>query len=305
MIGCVGDVVLDVSVRLLDTVRHDTDTPAEIQHRQGGSAANVAVEAARLCGESRFIGVIGADLAGDRLAAELQSHGVAVCGTRVGRTGCVVALLNEAGEATMLTDRAAANQLNEWSPEWLDRLTALHVTSYALFVEPIASTTKSLITQAQTRAIPVSIDVSSVGAVADFGISLYVETLFEIQPNILFANAAEAELLLSCDELLNKSDRDSDRDIAQRTETLLSLAEVVVIKQGPDPVILLCRESVGADETKLEIAVPKLAAVTDTLGAGDAFAAGFLSAKTVNNLTWQEATIAAVEVATDLLNRRL
>ena len=301
MIGCVGDVVLDVSVRLLDTVRHDTDTPAEIQHRQGGSAANVAVEAARLCGESRFIGVIGTDPAGDRLAAELQSHGVAVCGTRVGRTGCVVALLNEAGEATMLTDRAAANQLNEWSPEWLDRLTALHVTSYALFVEPIASTTKSLITQAQTRAIPVSIDVSSVGAVADFGISLYVETLFEIQPNILFANAAEAELLLSCDELLSKS----DRDIAQRTETLLSLAEVVVIKQGPDPVILLCRESVGADETKLEIAVPKLAAVTDTLGAGDAFAAGFLSAKAVNNLTWQEATTAAVEVATDLLNRRL
>ena len=154
MIGCVGDAVLDVSVRLTASARSGTDTPARIQARRGGSAANVAAEAARLSGKSRFIGVIGADPTGDRLAAELQDQGVEICGPRAGRTGCVVAVLNEAGEATMLTDRADAAKLSQWHPEWLDGLTALHVTSYAFFAEPMATTAKSLIAEAQTQASP-------------------------------------------------------------------------------------------------------------------------------------------------------
>ena len=343
MIGCVGDAMLDVSVRLTASARSGTDTPARIQARRGGSAANVAAEAARLSGKSRFIGVIGDDPTGDRLAAELQDQGVETCGPRAGRTGCVVALLNEAGEATMLTDRADAAQLSEWHPEWLDGLTALHITSYAFFAEPMATTAKSLIAEAQTQGILVSIDVSSVGAVSDFGLARYAELLHRLQPDILFANAAEAELLASEKGLISQSSKSKSpnpqnaalsetfhefvsqspkskspnpqanpsekHSKAQTTAILLSLAKAIVIKQGPNPVILLSRDppaqkSPEDSQTELEIPVPKLEKVTDTLAAGDTFAAGFLVAKTINNLSWQEATTSAINAAADLLSKR-
>ena len=307
MIGCVGDAVLDVSVRLTTSARSGTDTPARIQARRGGSAANVAAEAARLSGKSRFIGVIGADSTGDRLAAELQNQGVEICGPRLGRTGCVVALLNEAGEATMLTDRADAANLSQWHPEWLDGLTALHVTSYAFFAEPMATTTKSLIAEAQTQGIPTSIDVSSVGAISDFGLARYAELLHNLQPDILFANAAEAELLVPEEGLISQSSKSKSPNPA--AAPLLSLAKVIVVKQGPNPVILLSRDpqaqkSPENSQTKLEIPVPKLEKVTDTLAAGDTFAAGFLVAKTINNLSWQEAITSAINAAADLLSKR-
>ena len=308
MIGCVGDAVLDVSVRLTASARSGTDTPARIQARRGGSAANVAAEAARLSGKSRFIGVIGDDPTGDRLSAELQNQGVEICGPRLGRTGCVVALLNEAGEATMLTDRADAANLSQWHPEWLDGLTALHVTSYAFFAEPMATTAKSLIAEAQTQGIPVSIDVSSVGAVSDFGLTRYAELLHRLQPDILFANAAEAELLASEKGLISQSSKSKSPN-PQTADTLLSLAKTIIIKQGPNPVILLSRDPLAQkplenSQTKLEIPVPKLEKVTDTLAAGDTFAAGFLAAKTIQKQEWQEATTAAINAATDLLSKR-
>lgn len=314
MIGCVGDAVLDVSVRLTTSARSGTDTPARIQARRGGSAANVAVESARLSGKSRFIGVIGADPTGDLMSTELQNQGVEICGPRLGRTGCVVALLNEAGEATMLTDRGDAAQLNEWTPAWLDGLTALHVTSYAFFAEPMATTAKSLIAEAQTQGIPVSIDISSVGAVSDFGLARYAELLHDLQPDILFATAAEAELLLSERGLISQSSKDKSpkpqtnpsekHSEAQTAALLLSLAKTIVVKQGPNPVILLSREPLANDKTKLEIPVPKLEKVTDTLAAGDTFAAGFLVAKTIQEHEWHKAATAAISAATDLLSRR-
>ena len=303
MIGCVGDVVLDVSARLAISIRPGTDTPARIQTRRGGSAANVAVEAARLSGKSRFIGAIGADSTGDRLTAELQNQGVEICGPRAGRTGCVVALLNEAGEATMLTDRADAIRLNEWHPAWLDGLTALHVTSYAFFAEPMATTAKSLIAEAQAQGILVSIDVSSVGAISDFGLARYVELLHDLQPDILFATAAEVELLVSEEGLISQSFKSKSPKL-QTVALLLSLAKAIVIKQGPNPVILLSRESLANDKIKLEIPVPKLENVTDTLAAGDTFAAGFLVAKTVKNFSWEETITAAIDSASSLLASR-
>ena len=90
---------------------------------------------------------------------------------------------------------------------------------------------------------------------------------------------------------------------------LLSLAKVIVIKQGPNPVILLSRDALAQEpledsQTELEIPVPKLEKVTDTLAAGDTFAAGFLVAKTIQRQEWQEATTAAINAATDLLSKR-
>ncbi|MEZ5217141.1 MAG: hypothetical protein R2715_11305 [Ilumatobacteraceae bacterium] len=47
MIAVMGDLILDVIVLGADHIRHATDTTCRIEHRRGGSAANVAAPAAR------------------------------------------------------------------------------------------------------------------------------------------------------------------------------------------------------------------------------------------------------------------
>jgi len=289
VIGSVGDALLDVSVRLEGPLQAKTDTPASIQARQGGSAANVAVEAARLCGSAKFIGNIGADLPGNQILAELSQQGVEVCAPRAGRTGCLVALLNEAGEASMLTDRKDAAQLASWSPQWLAGLKALHVTSYALLAEPLASVTCELMTAAAQNSILVSVDVSSVGGVEQLGVAEYVARLRELPVDVLLCNAAEAELLAAQVELL-------------------TLADVVVVKQGADPTLLLTGTGPGQGSGQLvepkQFPPVRLAEVTDTVGAGDAMAAGLLVARAVEGRGWDEAVVAGQRAAADLLRRR-
>lgn len=289
MIGSVGDAFLDVSARLDGPLKAKTDTPASIQARQGGSAANVAVEAAKLCGSSKFIGIIGADFLGDQIFTELSRQGVEVCCPRTGRTGCLVALLNEEGEASMLTDRKDAAQLSNWSPQWLEGIKALHVTSYALFAEPMASVSCELMAAAAQRSILVSVDVSSVGGVEELGVAKYVAMLKELPLDILLLSAAEAELLAAHVELS-------------------ALADVVVIKQGAGPTLLL--GDIGSDQSSGKTANPKqfpppqLAEVIDTVGAGDALAAGLLVARAVEGKSWDEAVLAGQKTAADLLRRR-
>lgn len=287
MIGCVGDALLDVSVRLAEPIKPKTDTAASIHARQGGSAANVALEAARLCGQAKFIGAVGRDLFGEQIAAELTRNGVEICGPRTHKTGSLVALLDEQGEASMLTDRAQASQVDSWSPDYLTGLRALHVTSYALFAEPLATVAAELMAAAAEVDILVSVDVSSVAGVNKFGLNSYLSLLADLPIDVLLASAAEAELLASHAELL-------------------SLADVVVIKQGADPTVLLQATLAGPKPTECdrqEFLPLALAEVTDTVGAGDAFAAGLLVARAQQH-DWPQAVVAGQAAAADLLGRR-
>lgn len=282
MIGCVGDALLDISVRLAEPIKPKTDTAASIHARQGGSAANVALEAARLCGRSKFIGAVGQDFFGEQIAAELTRNGVEICGPRTHKTGSLVALLDEQGEASMLTDRAQASQVASWSPDYLAGLLALHVTSYALFAEPLSTVACELMAAAAKDDILVSVDVSSVAGVKMFGLDRYLSVLADLPIDVLLASAAEAELLASQVELS-------------------SLADVVVVKQGAGPTVLLQAKPPEAD--RQEFPPPALAEVTDTVGAGDAFAAGLLVARTQRQ-DWPQAVLAGQAAAADLLERR-
>ena len=84
MLCAVGDLIEDVVVQLHDTIRRDSDTPATIVRRRGGSAANVAYFAAKLSGRSRFVGCVGSDPLGDSLVAQLMKHHVEVRGSDAG-----------------------------------------------------------------------------------------------------------------------------------------------------------------------------------------------------------------------------
>jgi sugar/nucleoside kinase (ribokinase family) len=278
MLASLGDLVEDVIVRLDGPVNVASDTHAHISRRRGGSAANVVARAAALGHRSRLLGQVGADAIGTALLAELEAEGVDTSMVRRGgSTGTIVALVDHLGERTMLTDRRACLDLDDPDPSWLDGIDTLHVPFYSLAGGTVASTANSVIAWAHARGIAVSIDVSSTAIMFEVGIDEVVRRLEAAAPTVVFANADEAAALAI------------DGAVA---------GALTVVKRGPLPAAMYRTD--GSVVAVDAIAVP---GVNDTTGAGDAFAAGFLTFS-----TWIGDPVAACEnghrAAAELLRSR-
>lgn len=255
VLGAIGDLLEDVVVRLHERVNVASDTDATVLRRRGGSAANVVEAAVRAGGRARFIGQVGDDGVGRWLTEQLTDLGAEVVGRRAGRTGTIIVLLDASGERTMLADRAAAMELSDPDPAWLDGLHTLHIPFYSLAVEPLGATTRALAAWAHERGIRVSIDASSAAVLTNYGVDRAADDIWALHPDVLLANELEAEVL---GDRLRGPWRDGC---------------VVVVKQGAGPA-LVTRPDVGTVEVPSII----IDGVTDTTGAGDAFAAGLLLA---------------------------
>jgi sugar/nucleoside kinase (ribokinase family) len=252
MLACLGDLVEDVIVRLDGAVNVASDTHAHISRRRGGSAANVAARAAALGHRARFLGQVGTDAIGAALTAQLADEGVDTSMVRrSGSTGTIVALVDRAGERTMLTDRRTCRDLDDPDPAWLDGVDTLHVPFYSLAGGHIADTATTVIRWAHQRGIAVSVDLSSRAILFEVGIDEVVRRLADTAPSVVFANADEADALTVDGPLVGA---------------------ITVVKRGPRPAVI--HRNDGSVAEAEAIAVP---GAIDTTGAGDAFAAGFLT----------------------------
>lgn len=260
MLCVIGDLVEDVVVWLPTALSYGTDTPSKIVRTRGGSASNVAVFAAKAKTasstntakfRSRLIAQVGSDLLGNQLVATLETSGVDPCVVRSGRTGSIVVIVSPGGERTMLTDRAAATELNRAPKNWHDDVSILHLPAYSLFSEPLGEAARECIATAHENNITVSIDASSASLIKTFGIAKFRDLVAELNPKIFFCNTDEAEVL----------------NLAAQPLEL----EIVVIKAGASPTTLITRNA------KSTIAVAPVGEIIDSTGAGDAFAAGFLT----------------------------
>ena len=249
----VGDLVEDVIVWSAAPTRPATDNACVIRRSRGGSAANVAAFASALM-PARFIGCVGEDPVADVLTSELAGHGVDVRVQRRGRTGTVVVLIDSGGERTMYPDRAAAADLAEVPPAWLDSAVALHAPSYCFAAEPTGTSVLRLLGHAGRAGVPVSLDASSTGMIEEYGLARYLDLVESVKPAVFFANAHEAGLL------------DVTRPRFAKTLTVVKngAGSTIVTPPGGPP---------------CAVPVPEAPPARDSTGAGDAFAAGFLAAR--------------------------
>lgn len=248
MICTLGDLLLDVIVRLDEPIADDTDTYGRTRVGAGGQAANVAAWVVALGGSARFIGKRARDPAGRVLDEDLRSRGAEIAGPEAASgTGTVVSIAGSDGRRTMLTDRGVSVDFrpDELDPDWLAGCKMLHVPAYSLVRAPIAETALEAIRLAVQAGAEVSIDLSSTSAIRAYGLKRFSEVLARIGPDYVLGNEEEVGLL-------------GDLELP-----------VVVVKRGARGCRVI-RHDASTDHPA------RPAEVLDSTGAGDAFAAGYL-----------------------------
>ena len=261
----IGDLMLDVVVRAGSAIDEGTDVPGTIRFHVGGSAANTARAFAALGGAATFIGAVGADELGRRLAASLRSSGVRVHAvTRRGATPRLLAVVAPHGERSFVTDRGVADDLPRTAlrESWLRGTDALHLPAYSLLRAPLSDTAKAVTREVRARGVLVSVDLASRRPIQDAGPEQVTDLLRRLAPDVLLCNRDEARALLGS---------------AMRLRRLLDIAPTVAIKEGAAGCRLLWRVGEDAALNEMHVATRSIKGA-DTTGAGDAFDAGFLYA---------------------------
>ena len=255
----VGDLVDDISVRVLDDVTQASDTNAEIRLRPGGSAGKVAAWLGLLGTDAVICGRVGADGLGRHRQAFADS-GVEsyLVGDPDRTTATIVLQLDREGERTMFVDRGANRGLvpDDVPPEAWTEVTWLHLTGYTFFDPATRPVATELVAEARRRDVRVSVDPSSMAFLRAAGAEQFLGWIDGA--DLVFPNIDEARILVGS--------TGPQIDL----EALADRFPHVVVTLGSMGAAYL-----GGDE-RAQITAPRID-VVDTTGAGDAFAAGFLA----------------------------
>jgi sugar/nucleoside kinase (ribokinase family) len=257
----IGDVMLDIIVAPERAIEHASDTPATIGRFPGGSGANQAAWLGHLGNKVYFAGRVGRD-AGAEHASALRLHGVEpvfAIDDRA-RTGVLVTLVAPGGERSFMTDRGANAHLAraDLPDALLDLVTLVHVSGYALFAPGPRAAVRDFLATARRRGVGISVDSGSTAFLREIGPPAFLESTKSA--TLLFANAAEASLLAGT----------ADPD--DRLRRLAAHYATIVVTSGASG----ARAATHGGVERFTVDAPKLDAL-DTTGAGDAFAAGFLT----------------------------
>ncbi|MFL6030804.1 MAG: carbohydrate kinase family protein [Gaiellaceae bacterium] len=245
LVVTLGDLLLDVVVRLEEGLTPGDDANAATRIGGGGQAANVAAWTVALGAEARCVARRGDDAPGTWLAAELTARGVELTGPVAGRNGVVVSLVAREGERTMASDRGTATALapDDLDPAWF-ACDCLHISGYSLVATPIDNAALRAAELARAAGAQVSVDLSASTRIRSYGAPRFRERLEGIAPDLVFGNEAE-------------------------WDEIGALGGTRVVKRGANGFDVVR----GGDVVRCQA---RDVAAVDTTGAGDALAAGFL-----------------------------
>ncbi|MCP2168343.1 carbohydrate kinase family protein [Goodfellowiella coeruleoviolacea] len=254
----VGDAGLDVVARYTGRIVHGGDSRARVSIEPGGAGANTAAWLAQ-CGASPvLVARVGADSAGRQVHAELTAIGVR-CAFAVdpdAATCCVVVLVDEHGQRTMLPDRGANARFSpaDLDPALLAGASHLHLSGYVLLDASSRAAGLAALAAAHRAGLTTSVDPQAAALITD--------------PAGFLAAIRGVDLLLPNQDELAALTGSGDPAAARE---LLDVVGAVAVTTGEQGASWVDQDGV--------VAVPAEPAVcVDSTGAGDAFDAGLLAA---------------------------
>ncbi|GAB3846940.1 sugar kinase [Micromonospora andamanensis] len=240
-----------------------SDTPAAIRSTGGGQAANTASWLAAQGVPVTLVGAVGDDGAGRDRVAELTAAGVDCAVERVAgsATGTVI-VLTVGDERTMVTERGANVRL---APGHVDAALAgtpdathLHLSGYTLLDPESRPAGLRALAGARERGLTTSVDAASAAPLRAVGTAAFLDWVREV--DLLLVNVDEATVLAG------------GLEPAAQGRALTAAARRVVVKRGAAGAVWVDRDATIVTSSAHRVAV------RDVTGAGDAFAAGLLSA---------------------------
>ncbi len=250
---------MDVSVVIDSEIHVGGDTQATISTHGGGAAANVSTWLASLGNSVYLCSRTGDDLNGTFLFDELDKYCVRHSDHHAPgeKTGVVVVLVNENGERTMFPDSGANSGLSAKDLPPLEEFDAVYLSGYALINPKSRKNVLEMVAQIKAHSIPIVLDPGTVGALRNIPTSILNDWI-----------ALADVLILNEEEAFYVAD---EKDIEGALVKLAAVTPLVVVKRGE-------RGAIAIFERVMIVEVPaEEVEVIDTTGAGDSFAAGFMS----------------------------
>ncbi|HEY0503494.1 MAG TPA: carbohydrate kinase [Lysobacter sp.] len=262
-IVCFGEALIDFLA-----LPSKPGEPRHFLEFAGGAPANVSAAIARLGGDARFVGMLGADMFGEFLMSQLRAFGVDTrytAHTSAARTALAFVSLDDDGERSFSFYRPPAADLlfreEHFNPQCFDDAAVLHVCSNSLTEAEIAATTVAGMRLARHHGALVSMDLN-------LRPSLWPEGV-DPAPR-LWEALHEADIVKLCRSEADFLIRRAGHHNAMLQRLWQGHARCVLITDGGQPVRWFTRQAQGE--------VPTFRVnVVDTTAAGDAFVGALLT----------------------------
>ena len=264
-VACAGLLVADVFPGALQRLPNpgELTTTSSLVMSVGGSAANTAVALRILGQEVDVAGKVGSDIQGDFVISELRRRGVGVSQIRRSAdcsTSSTI-ILNVKGEDRRYLHCVGANAefgLEDLDAAFLAQACVLYFGGYLALPSFRARDLETFLREAKLRELTTLLDVT-MPAGGSFGME-------DVAPVLQYADY----FLPNCEEAARLTGESDERRQASRLNALNPEGTVVITRGARGP--LACRRG------KFVETPPFRMKSVDESGAGDAFAAGLITA---------------------------
>jgi 2-dehydro-3-deoxygluconokinase len=249
------------------------DRPGPLQHSPtmtlgiGGSESNVAIALSRLGDQVTWIGKVGADSLGDLVLREIEAEGVRVAAVRdvEAPTALMIKERRTASETRIFYYRrgfaGSRLEIDDVDFELIRTASLLHVTGISLALSPgMAEVIAEAVRVARSAGVTVSFDLNFRGKLwsPEAASAAYRAILPDV--DVVFGGDDEAAIAVG------------------RSDSPRALARGLIDLGARDAVVKLGARGAVAVVANTEYEQPAVPIVpVDTVGAGDAFVAGYLS----------------------------